>query len=119
MLAWTIPGSAGIAAVVILVQVLTAPPTPVEGTDQYIEDHCGAVAEAVASIPEQAVPHGCRETAGAGANANARRNLSFPLSCPLELREIAPFRMSMSATDKDGSTGQSPWCTTPTPSSAR
>ena len=58
------------------------------------------VAKAAAFIAERAVPHGCRETAGAGATAGTRRSLSFPLDRPPEPLLDAPFRVSMSATDK-------------------
>ena len=119
-LTWVIGGCAAVAAVVAMVYVLTTPPTPAEAAEQYIEDHYDAVAEAVThaafpdsplkaeiiaevaeSIAEQVVPYSCEKIAIRRANVDTRCNLSFSLDRPLELRVEAPFRVSMSTTDKD------------------
>ena len=115
-----IGGFAAIAAVVALAYVLTTPPTPAEAAEQYIEDHYDAVAEAVVhtafpdnplkaeiiaevaeSIAEQVIPYTCQATTDTGTTVDARCNLSFSLSRPLELRIDAPFRVSMSTTNRD------------------
>ena len=120
VLTWIIGGCAVMAAVVAMVYVLTTPPTPAEAAEQYIEDHYDAVAEAVThtafpdsplkaeiiaevaeSIAEQVVPYSCEKIAIRRANVDTRCNLSFSLDRPLELRVEAPFRVSMSTTDKD------------------
>ena len=115
-----IGGFAAIAAVVALAYVLTTPPTPAEAAEQYIEDHYDAVAEAVVhtafpdnplkaeiiaevaeSIAEQVIPYSCQATTDTGTTVDARCNLSFSLSQPLELRIDAPFLVSMSTTNRD------------------
>ena len=47
VLTWVVGGCFVVAAVLALSFVLTAPPTPAEAAEQYIEDHYDAVAEAV------------------------------------------------------------------------
>ena len=53
-LTWIAGGCVGIAAIVVLVYVLTTPPTPAEAAEEYIEDHYDAVTEAVvhAAFPD-------------------------------------------------------------------
>ena len=119
-LTWVIGGCAAMAVIAVLAYVLTTPPTPAEAAEQYIEDHYDAVAEAVThtafpdsplkaeiiaevaeSIAEQVVPYSCEKIAIRRATVDTRCNLSFSLDRPLELRIDAPFRVSMSTTDKD------------------
>ena len=120
VLRWVVGGCAAIAAAMALAYVLTTPPTPAEAAEQYIEDHYDAVAEAVVhtafpdnplkaeiiaevaeSIAEQVIPYSCQATSGTGTAVDARCNLSFSLDRPLELRIDAPFRISMSTTNRD------------------
>ncbi len=115
-----IGGCTAVAAIIALAYVLTTPPTPAEAAEQYIEDHYDAVAEAVLhtafpdnplkaeiiaevaeSIAEQVIPYNCYATSDQGATVDARCNLSFSLNQPLELRIDAPFRVSMSTTNRD------------------
>ena len=120
VLPWIIGGCAVVAAIVALAYVLTTPPRPAEAAEQYIEDHYDAVAEAVThtafpdsplkaeilaeiaeSIAEQVIPYSCQETGNTASAVDARCNLSFSLDRPLELRIDAPFRVSMSTTNRD------------------
>ena len=119
-LTWIVGGFAAIAVIAVLAYVLTTPPTPAEAAEQYVEDHYDLVAEAVThtafrdsplkaeiiaevaeSIAEQVIPYSCEKIAIRRANVDARCNLSFSLDRPLELRVEAPFRVSISTTDKD------------------
>ena len=120
VLTWVVGSCAAIAAAMALAYVLTTPPTPAEAAEQYIEDHYDAVAEAVVhtafpdnplkaeiiaevaeSIAEQVIPYSCQATSSTGTAVDARCNLSFSLDRPLELRIDAPFRISMSTTNRD------------------
>ena len=111
---------AAIAAIFTLAYMLTAPPTPAEAAEQYLEDHYDTVAEAVLhtafpdnplkaefiaevaeSIAEQVIPYNCHLTSNREATVDARCNLSFTLNQPLELQIHAPFRVSMSTTERD------------------
>ena len=108
------------AVIVALAYVLTTPPTPAEAAEQYIEDHYDAVAEAVThtafpdnplkaeilaevaeSIAEQVIPYSCQEAGKSGSAVDTRCNLSFALNEPIELRMEAPFRVSLSTTNRD------------------
>ena len=119
VLKW-VAGSCAVALVIVgLLYTLSAPPTPAEAAEQYIEDHYDAVAEAVMhavfsdnplkaeilaevaeSIAEQVIPYSCQTTIDTGTSADARCNLSLSLNQPLELRIDAPFRVSMSTTSR-------------------
>ena len=59
------------------------------------------IAEVAESIAEQVIPYSCQATSGTGTAVDARCNLSFSLDRPLELRIDAPFRISMSTTNRD------------------
>ena len=120
ILTWIVGGCAAMAVIAVLAYVLTTPPTPAEAAEQYIEDHYDAVAESVThtafpdsplkaeiiaevaeSIAEQVIPYSCQETGNTASAVVARCNLSFSLDRPLELRIDAPFRVSMSMTNRD------------------
>ena len=117
---WTIGGCAALVAAIVAVYALTAPPTPVEAAEQYIEDNYDAVAESVVdtafpdnsltaeiigevaeSIAEQVLPYRCDATSETGTTVEARCDLFFSLDRPLELRIEAPFLVSVRTTDRD------------------
>ena len=119
ILKW-VAGSCVVALIIVgLLYVLSAPPTPAEAAEQYIEDHYDAVAEAVMhavfsdnplkaeiiaevaeSIAEQVIPYSCQATTETETAVDAQCNLSLSLNRPIELRIDAPFRVSMSTTSQ-------------------
>ena len=120
VLTWVVGGCFVVAAVVALAFVLTAPPTPAEVAEQYIEYYYDAVAESVVhaafpdnplkaeiiaevaeSVAEQVIPYNCQAISDTGTTVDARCNLSFSLNQPLEIQIDAPFRVSMSTTNRD------------------
>ena len=117
---WLGAGCIIVAVIGVLAYTGTAPPTPSEAAEQYIEDHYDKVAEAVThtvfpdsplkaeitaevaeSIAEQVIPYNCRETGNTGNTVDTRCNLSLSLNRPLEVRIEAPFRVSISTTNRD------------------
>ena len=120
ILTWVVGACAAVAVAVVLFYVLTTPPTPAGAAEQYIADHYDAVAEAVMhaifpdsplkaeiiaevaeSIAEQVIPYNCQTISETGTAVDARCNLSFSISRPVELQVEAPFRVSMSTTNQD------------------
>ena len=119
LLGWVVGGCAVVVAVVGLAFILTTPPTPAEVAEQYIEYHYHVAADAVvhaafpenslkgeiiagvASVAKQVIPYNCQVISETGTIVDARCNLSFSLNQPLEIRIDAPFRVSMSMTNRD------------------
>ena len=119
VLGWVVGGCAVVVAVVGLAFTLTTPPTPAEVAEQYIEYHYHVAADAVvhaafpenplkveiiagvASVAKQVIPYNCQVISETGTIVDARCNLSFSLNQPLEIRIDAPFRVSMSMTNRD------------------
>ena len=111
---------AAAVAILFLVYALTAPLSPEQAAESYIEDHYDAVAEALVhsafpdhplkaeiiaevseSVAEQLVPYRCQVTSDDGATVDTRCDLSFSLGWPLELQIYAPFRVTLLTTEQD------------------